>query len=177
MVNYSELVDKLKQGNIVLLNFDSGLYLVASSLNDQAVNRLGDLTINSGEPILLLGRSTILDDYILDVPEMANTLLELSDKPLNLRFKKWKETPSLLKLFKQGVVVQISTEPVLQRILGSMKGDLVSILVENRSAKAIKIISGMVDFFVDMAVNKTPQSVLPGIIEFDEKGALKVIRE
>ncbi|MBP8849209.1 MAG: hypothetical protein KBG80_01510 [Breznakibacter sp.] len=177
MVNNSELVDKLKQGSIALLNLDSGLYVVASSLHEQAVSRLSDLGIIGGESILMLGKSTILDDYILDVPEMANTLLELSDKPLNLRFKKWKEIPSLTKLFADGIVVQISTEPILQRLLGSLKGDLVSILVENRSAKAIKVVSAMVDYVVDGAVVKTPQSVLPGIIEFDEKGALKVIRE
>ena len=75
MVNNSELVDKLKQGSIALLNLDSGLYVVASSLHEQAVSRLSDLGIIGGESILMLGKSTILDDYILDVPEMANTLL------------------------------------------------------------------------------------------------------
>lgn len=177
MVNNSELLDKIKQGCIALINLDSGLYIIASSTNDQAVSRISDLDIIGGESIVMLGKSTILDDYVLDAPEMANTLLELSDKPLNLRFKKWKVIPSLSKLFSDGIVVQISTEPVLQRLLGSLKGDLITILIENRSAKAFKVVSSMVDYVVDGAVVKTPQSVLPGIIEFDEKGALKVIRE
>lgn len=177
MVNYTDLVDNLKGGRLLLLNLDCGLFILASRVNREAVMKLSSLTIIGGESVILLGKSSILEDYIDNVPEMANTLLELSDTPLNLRFKSWNHDSLLEPLFLDGLVLQVPQDAVFTRILGSLKGDLVAILVENRSIMAVKALGKMVDYVVDESTVKGIPSVLPGLIEFDKKGALKVIRE
>lgn len=179
MKDLKEIITTLRNGKIVLLPTECG-WGFAVSIN--FASHLGQLQnqitqLKTSELVVLIEGSEMLNEFVIDVPEMAFTLLEISEKPLTLSFDKCKND-SLSLIFSELLSFRMPQHDLTVEIIKGLKTSLLFLPISyNKYEEIPSQLLDLAEATVDLKRHNSSDNHLPGIIHFDKKGALKVIRE
>ena len=129
MSNIKVVTDLLLQGKCVLLPSECGWGLSCSVKSSSAIKELIEISsgFRKGDEVLLIESSSVLYDYMTEVPEMAFTLLDIADQPLILSIEQWSAISPLNEVFANGISFRIDESKLIADIIRFTKSDLVII--------------------------------------------------
>ena len=181
-----KVCDILRKGGVILYPTDTIWGIGCDATNREAVKKIYSIKqrIDSKSMLVLIDSADYLDYYVEEVPEIAHSLIELSEKPitiiypqaknvapdliasdgsLGIRITKEKFSNSLCKLFKKPIV---STSANISRQLAPCFFDEISQEIKNA-----------VDYVVEYRRNDKTKTQASSIVKLGKGNVIKVIRE
>lgn len=180
MDNIKSLPALIRKGGVVAIYTTCGLGLVMLPSSESLKRHFPDLIklAESREISLLIGAKTPLNIYLSEIPEIAMTLLELSDKAVTLQFEEWNKISGIIDFFPQGLAIRMVTNKDESYIVNGVGQPLLFIPITQKELSNCKSLKGD-DFLFELAFQEQQQRVVekPGIIRFFVNGSMKIIRE
>ena len=124
----AKAVKTLKSGGIILYPTDTIWGIGCDATNDEAVKRLFDIKQRPAAKsmLMLIDDADRLYDYITDVPEMAITLCEVSEKPITIIYDNATGVSPLLIADDGSVGIRITSEHFSKELCRRLGRPLVS---------------------------------------------------
>lgn len=179
MTSIKDVAKELKRGKVVLLSTECGWGIVASLKGNDVLDKLAEkfISLKSSEAVILINEVGFVVDLVKDVPEIALTLLDISETPLTIQLEKWDETPALMPFFTNGIFFRKSMDETIILLIHELRDSLLFIPLLGDNFADIE--SSAVSFAdIVMETNSRVRTKLvSGLLKFDKRGAFKVIRE
>lgn len=176
----------MQAGGVILYPTDTIWGIGCDATNPEAVKRVYEIKrrIDSKALILLVDRDVKLQFYVDEVPEMAWTLLEVSDKPLTLILDGARNLAPNVIAEDGSVGIRITKEPFSHKLCERFRKAVVSTSANisgetspRTFAEISQEIKDAVDYVVSYRQDEAKQAAASGIIKVGKTGAVKVIRE
>jgi L-threonylcarbamoyladenylate synthase len=178
-------LDVLQKGGIILYPTDTIWGIGCDACNEEAVKRIYNIKkrTDSKSMLVLMENASLLDRYVVEVPEIAFDLIEVSDKPLTIIYDGAKNLAKNLVAEDGSIGIRITTEAFSSDLIHRFKRPIVSTSanVSGKPSPACfdKIsqeIIDAVDYVVKYRQNDTQKAVPSGIIKLGRNGEIKIIR-
>ena len=179
-------LEVLQKGGVILYPTDTIWGIGCDACNEEAVKKVFDIKnrIDSKSMLVLMENASLIDRYVMDVPDIAFDLIELTDKPLTIIFDGAKSLAKNLIADDGSVGIRITTEKFSCELIRRFKRPIVSTSA-NLSGKPSPAsfneidqeIIDAVDYVVKFRQDDTQKSVPSSIIKLGRGGEIKIIRE
>ncbi len=176
----------LQKGGVILYPTDTIWGLGCDAGNEEAVKRIYDIKnrIDSKSMLVLMENAALLERYVLEVPEVAYDLIELSDKPLTIIYDGAKNLAKNLIAEDGSIGIRLTTEAFSSDLIRRFKRPIVSTSA-NISGKPSPACFGeieqeiidAVDYVVKYRQDDVQKAVPSGIIKLGRGGEIKIIRK
>jgi len=176
----------LQKGGVILYPTDTIWGLGCDAGNEEAVKRIYDIKnrIDSKSMLVLMENAALLERYVLEVPEVAYDLIELSDKPLTIIYDGAKNLAKNLIAEDGSIGIRLTTEAFSSDLIRRFKRPIVSTSA-NISGKPSPAcfdeieqeIIDAVDYVVKYRQDDVQKAVPSGIIKLGRGGEIKIIRK
>jgi L-threonylcarbamoyladenylate synthase len=179
-------IEVLQKGGIILYPTDTIWGIGCDATNADAVKRVYELKQrdDAKSMLVLLDNSAKLASYVLDVPDVAYDLIELSEKPLTIIFEGAKNLATNLLADDGSVGIRITKEPFSQQLCQRFRKPIVStsanISGEPSPATFAEIpdaIKKGVDYVVEHRQNDNEKKTPSSILKLGVGGQIKIIRQ
>ncbi len=177
-------LEVLRNGGVILYPTDTVWGIGCDATNDEAVKRVRQIKQRNDDKslIVMLDSLAKLDRYVVDAPDLAYDLIEMSEKPLTIIYEQSKGLSSYVSLNDKSVGIRITNEAFSQRLLEQFKRPVVSTSA-NKCGETTPLcfgeitqeIKAAVDYVVEFRQDDkraTPSS----IIMLSNNGTVKVLR-
>jgi len=182
----AEALKVLRAGGIILYPTDTVWGIGCDAENAEAVKKIYDLKQreDSKGMLVLVEKTQRLDSYVEEVPEIALTLIEVTDTPLTIIYSGARNLPANLLPPENTVGIRVINHQFCELLIRKLNRPLVSTSA-NVAGKpspvqfhniAQEIIDG-VDYVVPMEAEGEPTGKPSSIIMVGAGGQVKVIRE
>lgn len=178
-------LDILRNGGVILYPTDTIWGIGCDATNSAAVNRIYAIKQRQEHKamLVLLDRADKLERYVDDVPDMAYTLNEISERPITIIYDHARHLALELLGENDSVGIRISREPFTQRLCAALKKPIVStsanISGEPSPAFFDEIsekIKNAVDYIVGYRQNdKTPHQP-SSVVKLSADNVIKILR-
>ena len=182
----NESVNTLRSGGIILYPTDTIWGLGCDATNQEAVTRLMALKKrnDSRDFIILVDLPARIPSYVVDIPEMAWDLIELSDQPLTLVFDKGKNLAPSVYGENGTIAIRVTQSKFCQQLISRFGRPIVSTSAnicgspfpENFEAIPGEIVSG-VDYVVPKIIDTESTGKPSSIIALGKGNQIRIIRE
>lgn len=177
--------EALRNGGLILYPTDTIWSVGCDATNVEAVKKVYDLTGNDNPDFSVLVENEVrLSSYVVEVPEMAYDLIELSDKPLTIIYPKRKNLANNLPGDDGSIAIRVTTEPFSRALCQKFRKPLVSMpaqisggRVPNNFGQIDDQLLKEVDYIVHYRQDDNSEPQPSGILKLDSDGQVKVIRE
>jgi len=176
----------LQKGGVILYPTDTIWGLGCDAGNEEAVKRIYNIKnrIDSKSMLVLMENAALLERYVLEVPEVAYDLIELSDKPLTIIYDGAKNLAKNLIAEDGSIGIRLTTEAFSSDLIRRFKRPIVSTSA-NISGKPSPACFGeieqeiidAVDYVVKYRQDDVQKAVPSGIIKLGRGGEIKIIRK
>lgn len=175
----------LLDGKIVLCPTDTIWGLSCCSLLEDSVEKIYSIKKrNRQKPlILLVSNLQMLKDYIVDLHPRVENLLALYQKPLTIIHQAGSHLPHYLVGTDNSIAIRITTDRVLQKLIGKINQPLVSTSANLEGepspgcyADIEESIKNKVDYIFLSGRNTIPDNQSSTIIKYTEEGELIFLR-
>jgi len=179
-------VGTLRRGGIILYPTDTIWGIGCDATNEQAVTRIYSLKRRQDERsmLVLLDKAESLPDYVVEVPEIAWNLIELSDKPLTLIYPGAQNLARNLVAEDGSIGIRIVRDNFCRELIGRFGKPVVSTSANISGmpyppffAKIDREIISSVDYVALHRQNEKMRGKPSGIIKLGKGSEIKVIRE
>lgn len=178
-------LEVLRNGGVILYPTDTIWGLGCDATNDEAVERIYEIKQRNDQKSLLVLLDSIakLDRYVIDVPDIAYDLIEMSDKPLTIIYEKSKGLSEKVCKMNSSIGIRITKEDFSKRLVQQFKRPIISTsanLSGEANPRCFSEISDAIKAAVDYVVEyrQEDESAVPSsIIMLGNNSAIKVIRE
>lgn len=181
-----EAVDALRRGDIILYPTDTVWGIGCDATNSDAVKRVFEIKrrADSKALILLVGDINSLWRYVCDVPEIAEQLIEVSDRPVTVVYDRARNVAAEAVAADGSVAIRVTSEAYSKELCRRLGRPIVStsanVSGEPAAATFAEIsddIKNSVDYIAQYGRdNKTP--ALPSIIiKISSDSSFKIIRK
>ncbi|MEA1787122.1 L-threonylcarbamoyladenylate synthase [Arenibacter sp. GZD96] len=175
----------LQQGGIILYPTDTVWGIGCDATNEEAVKKIYALKKRDEAKamICLVANEPMLGKYVKEVPQMAYTLIELSEKPITIIYDNPIGVAQNLIAEDQTLALRVAQHAFCQYLIKKLRKPLVSTSANvsgSPSPSNFKEISSAILKGVDYVVNlerDTAKSKPSSIIKLGTDGTVKVIRE
>jgi L-threonylcarbamoyladenylate synthase len=175
----------LQKGGVILYPTDTIWGIGCDATNEEAVNHI--YTIKNRDDaksmLVLMENAALLERYVVEVPEIAYDLIELTDKPLTIIYDGAKNMAKNLMAEDGSIGIRVTRETFSSELIRRFKRPIVSTSA-NISGKPSpscfdeidqKIIDA-VDYVVKYRQDETQKAVPSSIIKLGRGGQIKIIR-
>lgn len=176
----------LQKGGVILYPTDTIWGLGCDAGNEEAVKRIYNIKnrIDSKSMLVLMENAALLERYVLEVPEVAYDLIELSEKPLTIIYDGAKNLAKNLIAEDGSIGIRLTTEDFSSDLIRRFKRPIVSTSA-NISGKPSPAcfdeieqeIIDAVDYVVKYRQDDVQKAVPSGIIKLGRGGEIKIIRK
>jgi L-threonylcarbamoyladenylate synthase len=179
-------IEVLQKGGIILYPTDTIWGIGCDATNADAVKRVYELKQrdDAKSMLVLLDNSAKLASYVLDVPDVAYDLIDLSEKPLTIIFEGAKNLATNLLADDGSVGIRITKEAFSQQLCQRFRKPIVStsanISGEPSAATFAEIpdaIKKGVDYVVEHRQNDNEKKAPSSILKLGVGGQIKIIRQ
>lgn len=179
------LITTLKKGGIILYPTDTIWGIGCDATNVEAIKKIFE--IKKREPkkslIILVDNEKRLQDLV-DVPEMAWEIIDLSEKPVTIVYDNPRGLPQELLAEDGSIGIRLVKDTICKKIISKLNKPLVSTSANfsgERSpvsySEINKEIIAMVDAIAEGDYDKTSEYNASSVIRVWNDGRIKVIRE
>ena len=180
-----QLIETLKSGGTILYPTDTIWGIGCDATNVEAIKKIFE--IKKREPnqsfIILVESAKRLEDLV-EVPEMAWEIMDLSEKPVTLIYDAPKGLPKELLAEDGSIGIRLVNELYLKKIITKLNNPLVSTSANFSGQKSPMKFSDIsaeiikaVDFVAEENHDKVSEYSGSSVIRIWQDGRIKVIRE
>lgn len=180
-----QLIETLKSGGTILYPTDTIWGIGCDATNVEAIKKIFE--IKKREPnqsfIILVESAKRLEDLV-EVPEMAWEIMDLSEKPVTLIYDVPKGLPKELLAEDGSIGIRLVNELYLKKIITKLNNPLVSTSANFSGQKSPMKFSDIspeiikaVDFVAEENHDKVSEYSGSSVIRIWQDGRIKVIRE
>lgn len=176
----------LKEGGIILYPTDTIWGLGCDATNNEAVNKIFRIKSrnDSKSLIILVNSVAMLERYIMEIPEIALELIDVSETPLTIIYPKAKNLAPAILAEDGSVGIRVCSDRFCNELLGRFRKPIVSTSANisgDPSPSYFTKISDRIIQAVDYAVEykrEDRQKHLPSpVIKIEQNGVIKIIRK
>jgi L-threonylcarbamoyladenylate synthase len=179
-------IEVLKKGGTILYPTDTIWGIGCDATNPEAVKKIYRIKKrdDTKSMLVLLDDAVYLSYYIVKVPEIAQSIIEVADKPLTIVYPGAKNLAENLVGSDRTIGIRITNDAFCKRLMGKFKKPLVSTSA-NISGKSSplnftqisKEIINSVDYVVKWRQDDKKNSAPSGIIKLGLNGEVEIIRK
>ena len=176
----------LQNGGVILYPTDTIWGIGCDACNEEAVKKVYAIKnrIDSKSMLVLMENSALIDRYVMEVPDIAYDLIELTEKPLTIIFYGARSLAKNLIAEDGSVGIRITTEKFSSELIRRFKRPIVSTSA-NLSGKPSPAcfdeiepeIIDAVDYVVKYRQEDTQKAIPSSIMKLGRGGEIKIIRE
>lgn len=179
------LIDTLKSGGTILYPTDTIWGIGCDATNVEAIQKIFDIKKRekSKSMIILVESVKRLQDLV-DVPELAWEIMDLSEKPVTLIYDNPKGLPTELLAEDGSIGIRLVKDDYLKKLIGKLNKPLVSTSANLSGSKSpmkfsdiSKEIINAVDAVAEENHDKISEYSGSSVIRMWKDGRVKVIRE
>lgn len=179
-------LEVLWNGGIILYPTDTIWGIGCDATNEAAVKRIYEIKKreDSKSMLVLIDDAGRIPSYVVEMPEIAWDLIELSDKPLTIIYPGAKNLAKNLVAPDGTIGIRVSAENFTKKLIQRFKKPLVStsanISGKNSPANFSEIdeeIKNQVDYVVNYRQDEKKKFAPSSIIQLGVSGEVKIIRE
>lgn len=176
----------LKKGGIILYPTDTIWGIGCDATNEEAVSRIYALKErdDSKSMLVLLDNPAKLQTYIIDVPDIAWDMIDLTDKPLTIIYDGAKNLATNLIAQDGSIGIRITSELFSKELCRQYRKPIVSTSANISGepaaanfAQISKAIKEGVDYVVNYRQKEQYKATPSGIVQLSKDGSIKVIRK
>ena len=180
-----KLLETLKSGGTILYPTDTIWGIGCDATNVQAIQKIFDIKKRDENKSFIILVETVkrLQDLV-DVPEVAWDIIDLSEKPVTIIYEKAEGLPKELLAEDGSIGIRLIKDDFCKRLITKMNRPLVSTSANFSGEKSpMKFsdisaeIKNAVDFVVEDLEDKVSEFSGSSIIKVWKDGRIKIIRE
>ena len=180
-----KLIETLKSGGTILYPTDTVWGIGCDATNVEAIQKVFTIKKRAlGKSMIILVENEKRLQDLVDVPEMAWEIINLSEKPVTLIYDHPKGLPKELLAEDGSIGIRLVNDLFLKKIISKLNKPLVSTSANFSGEKSplkfsaiSKEIIEAVDFISEEGHDKTSEFAGSSIIRIWNDGRIKVIRE
>jgi len=178
-------LDALNAGQVILYPTDTVWGLGCDATNEEAVSRVFKIKqrLDSKALIVLVDSVMKLEGYVVNMPEVAYDLIEVSDKPLTIIYDEVRNLAPNLVAQDGSVAIRVTHEAFSQLLCQRFKRPIVSTSANISGqptpscfAEISDEIKASVDYIVPFRQDDLTSSQPSSIIKLGTTGEIKIIR-
>ena len=179
------LIDTLKSGGTILYPTDTIWGIGCDATNVEAINKIFEIKKRekSKSMIILVESEKRLQDLV-EVPEMAWEIMDLSEKPVTLIYDNPKGLPKEILAEDGSIGIRLVKDDYLKKLIGKLNKPLVSTSANfsgDKSPMQFSDISKEITAFVDAVAEENHDKISEysgsSVIRMWKDGRVKVLRE
>ncbi len=179
-------LEVLQKGGVILYPTDTIWGIGCDATNEAAVKRVYEIKrrADSKSMLVLMENINLLERYMQEVPEIAYSLIEVTDKPMTIIYPGAKNLAPNLLAEDGSVGIRITTERFTQQLIQRFRKPIVSTSanISGESSAAIFAevsdeIKNAVDYIVEYRQDDVTTARPSSIIKLGVGGEIKIIRE
>jgi len=176
----------LRKGGVILYPTDTIWGLGCDATREEAVKRIYEIKRRSDSKsmLTLIDSPALLDRYVDDLPDIAQELIECSDKPLTIIYSGAKNLAANLIASDGTIGIRVTNEEFSKKLCRQFGKPIVSTSAnfsgEPSPANFSEInreIFRLVDYVVNYRKDDMQKSKPSSIIRLEKNGVIKIIRE
>lgn len=180
-----KIIEILKNGGTILYPTDTIWGIGCDATNVEAITKIFDIKKRekTKSMIILVENEKRLQDLV-DVPEMAWEIIDLSEKPVTIVYDNPRNLPKELLADDGSIGIRLVKDDFCKRLIGKLNKPLVSTSANFSGDKSPMTFSdintdivNLVDFAVEENRDRVSQYSGSSIIRVWKDGRIKVIRE
>ncbi|MBN3662179.1 MAG: threonylcarbamoyl-AMP synthase [Ornithobacterium rhinotracheale] len=180
----AKVAEILQDGGVILTHTDTTFGLSCLVSNQAAIDKIFEIKQRpKNKSFILLVDNPARLQQVVEVPELAWDLMDLSEKPVSIVYDKILSLPKYVLAPDGSVAIRMVKDPVLQRIIGKVREPLISTSVNISGEAAPETFSQInpeilekVDYILPEAKDFVPKFTSSSIIKLGIDGQVKVIR-
>ena len=180
-----KLIETLKSGGTILYPTDTIWGIGCDATNVEAINKIFEIKKrDQNKSMIILVESEKRLQEIVDVPEMAWEIMELSEKPVTLIYDNPKGLPQEMLAEDGSIGIRLVKDLYLKKIITKLNSPLVSTSANFSGEKSpmkfsdiSKEIVNAVDFVAEENQDKISEFSGSSVIRLWNDGRIKVLRE
>ncbi len=179
-------LEVLKNGGVILYPTDTIWGIGCDATNEAAVKRVYEIKkrVDSKSMLVLLENVNFIERYVDEVPEIAYSLIEVTDKPMTIIYPEAKNLAKNLIAEDGTIGIRITEEDFSRQLIQRFKKPIVSTSA-NISGEASPTtfneidekIKSAVDYVVKFRQDELEPASPSSIIKLGVGGEIQVIRE
>jgi L-threonylcarbamoyladenylate synthase len=179
-------LEVLQKGGVILYPTDTIWGIGCDATNEEAVNQIFSIKNrdDAKSMLVLMENAALLERYVIEVPEIAYDLIELTDKPLTIIYDGAKNIAKNLMAEDGSIGIRITTETFSSELIRRFKRPIVSTSANISGSPSPasfdeidQDIIDAVDYVVKYRQDDTRKAVPSSIIKLGLGGQIKIIRE
>jgi len=178
-------LETLKNGGIILYPTDTVWGIGCDATNPEAIDKIKEIKgKNAQQPLLILVESERRLQDLVEVPEMAWEIIDLSEKPVTIVYENPKNLPKELLAEDGSIGIRLVKDDFCKKLIGKLNKPLVSTSANFMGAKTplkfaeiAQSIVDAIDYAVEDNREKTSKYASSSIIKIWQDGRVKIIRE
>ena len=181
-----QALEVLHKGGLILYPTDTIWGIGCDATNEAAVKRIYEIKkrADSKSMLVLMENVNLLERYMLEVPEIAYSLIEVADQPMTIIYPGAKNLAPNLLAEDGSVGIRLTTEQFTQNLIQRFRKPIVSTSANisgEASPATFADVSAEIKAAVDYVVAYRQEDRTPAkpssIIKLGIGGEIKVIRE
>lgn len=176
----------LQAGGLILYPTDTVWGIGCDATDEKAVEKIYSLKqrADSKSLIILVDSLDMLERYVQQVPEMAYSLIEITDTPLTIVYPKAAGLAPNVPAADGSIAIRIADHPFCKELLRRFKRPIISTSANISGEKAPADFNGItdavkqgVDYIVPQTMEKGASRQPSSIIKVGLKGEIEILRK
>lgn len=176
----------LRAGGVILYPTDTIWGLGCDATNAEAVRKIFDIKQrdDSKSLIILVNSVSMLERYVVNPPEVALQMAELSQKPLTIVYDRGRSLAEGVAATDGSVGVRICSEPFCDELINAFRKPIISTSANISGTEAPALFDEISEEIINTAdyvclYRQIDRSRLPAssVIRVSGNGAVKILRE
>ena len=181
----TEAVKVLRSGGVILYPTDTVWGLGCDATNAQAVKRIYEIKQRAENKslIILVNSVAMLERYVVNPPEVALQMAELSEKPMTVIYDRGRSLAEGVASADGSVGVRVCSDPFCDTLITGLRKPLVSTSanISGNSTPAIfdeisEEVKGAVDYVCLWRQDDRSRSQPSSVIKVSGNGIVKILR-
>jgi L-threonylcarbamoyladenylate synthase len=127
MIDFHQMIDGLKAGQTILYPTDTIWGLGCDATNPEAIEKIYQIKKrNPLQPLIILVDNERRLQELVEVPEVAWNIIDMSEKPITIIYDKAKNLPKNLLAADGSIGIRMVKDKFCQRLIGGLNKPLVS---------------------------------------------------
>ncbi len=181
-----QALETLRAGGLILYPTDTVWGIGCDATNPEAIDRVYQLKGRTTEKslIVLLADDYQLEGYVQEVPEVAYSLIEYTEKPLTIVYDKAKNLPDNLVASDGSIAIRVVKHDFCERLIQRFRRPIVSTSANisgNPSPQTFddidQVIKDGVDYIVEFGRNDLSRRQPSTIMKIGSGGKFSFLRQ
>jgi L-threonylcarbamoyladenylate synthase len=178
-------IEVLQNGGVILYPTDTIWGIGCDASNEKAIQKVYEIKkrAESKALIALVGSEVMLERTVIDIPEIAWDLIEVTENPLTIIYESVKGIASNAKAQDGTCAVRLVKSKFCQELIKQFKKPIISTSANTSTAPSPSLfkeidqaILNKVDYVVNFDQNNLTKSKPSSIIKLMNNGSIKIIR-